>query len=273
MISAIIVSRDSEAHLERCLKSLAGSGAEVLLVDNASRDGSVALVRRHFPEVVVFPQERNLGFAAASNLAAERAKGEALLLLNADAWLEPGALALLSRRLAIRPDVGLVAPTLRYPNGGRQFSWSPARGIVGEAVQKVRNRFEARACVHGSSARVVARLAGRPWFTAACILVRAEAWRSVGGFDESFFLYFEDTDLCIRLESTGWRLVQETRAVVRHAGGAPGRRDRDELYRPSQLHYYRVHRPPWEVRLLERRLRRRFGDEAVNRWLAERKGR
>ena len=140
-------------------------------------------------------------------------------------------------------------------------------------MQKVRNPFEARGWAHGWVARLVARLAGRPWYTAACVLVRTEALRSVGGFDEGFFMYFEDVDLCVRLESAGWRLAQEPRAVARHVGGVAGRAEVDDLYRPSQLRYYRLRRPAWEVRLVERRLWRRFGDVAVDRWLAGGSGR
>ena len=120
MISAIIANHDGERGLHRCLESLEGRGIEILLVDNASRDGSLDLVRRRFPEVTVLPQARNLGFGAANNLAAARACGDALLLLNADAWLEPGALDLLAARLTHSADVGLVAPRLRYPDGRRQ---------------------------------------------------------------------------------------------------------------------------------------------------------
>jgi N-acetylglucosaminyl-diphospho-decaprenol L-rhamnosyltransferase len=272
MISVIIVNHDGEAHLGRCLESLEGSGAEVLLVDNASRDGSLTLVRERFPEVKVFPLEKNLGFAAANNLAAAKASGETLLLLNADARLEAGTLDLLAAKLSGDPDAGLVAPRLRYPDGRRQFSWSPAGGLAGEILQKVRNPFEAHAWPHGSMARCVARLVGPTWVTAACVLVRAEAFRAVGGFDESFFMYFEDVDLCIRLEAAGWRLAQEPRAVVWHAGGLANRNEVDDLYRPSQLRFYRLHRPRWESRLVERRLRRRFGDAAVDRWLTVERG-
>ena len=267
MISVIIINHDGEAHLGRCLESLDGSGAEVLLVDNASRDESLLLVRERFPDVRIFPQEKNLGFAAANNLAAAKASGEALLLLNADAWLDGGALDLLAEKLRAHPDVGLVAPLLRYPDGQRQFSWAPARGVVGEALQKVRNPFESQAWAHGSIARWLARVVGPPWYTAACVLVRAEAFRVVGGFDRAFFMYFEDVDLCLRLEAAGWRLAQESRAVVCHAGGVVGRSDVDDLYKPSQLRYYRLHRPQWESRLVERRLRRRYGEAAVDRWL------
>jgi GT2 family glycosyltransferase len=267
MISAVIVNHNGEAYLERCLRSLDGAGAEILLVDNNSHDGSLALARDRFPEVVVLAQQKNLGFAAANNLAASQATGDALLLLNTDAWLEPGALEMLTAHLYDRPEAGLVAPRLRYPDGRRQFVWSPARGVFGEALQKFRNRFEAGAWAHGSIARQFVRLAGRPWFTAACVLIRADAWRSVGGFDERFFMYFEDVDLCVRLEKAGWRLAEEPRAVACHVGGVATGKRVDDFYRPSQLRYYQLHRPTWERRFTERRLRRRFGDASVDRWL------
>jgi N-acetylglucosaminyl-diphospho-decaprenol L-rhamnosyltransferase len=273
MISVIIVNRDGEQDLDRCLQSLEASETEILLVDNASRDGSLDLVRDRYPHVRVFPQQENLGFSAANNLAAAKATGEALLLLNADAWLEAGALDLLAKCLAERPGVALVAPRLCYPDGRLQFSWSPARGVLGEALQKMRNPFEAWRLAHGSLARAVARMAGRQWFTAACVLIRADAWCSVGGFDESFFMYFEDVDLCVRLEDAGWWLAYEPRAVVRHAGGVANRKVNQELYRPSQLRYYQLHRPAWETRVLECRLRRRFGERAVERWSADGNGR
>lgn len=266
MISVIIVNRDGEADLERCLKSVIGADAEILMVDNNSCDGSLALVRERFPEVVLMAQGSNLGFAAANNLAAAQASGDSFLLLNTDAWLRPGALDLLAQYLGDRPEVGLVAPRLRYPNGRRQFSWSPARGVVGESIQKLRNRFEAMRWAHGPVSRFVSRLAGRWWYTAACVLVRADAWRSVGGFDERYFMYFEDVDLCIRLEAAGWKLAEEPRAVACHVGGVATGKRVDDLYRPSQLRYYRFHRPAWEQRVVEGRLRRRFGDVSVDRW-------
>lgn len=269
MISVIIANHNGEEHLDRCLGSLGPPGPqlEIILVDNASSDGSLDLVARRFPGVRVLPQTSNLGFAAANNIGAEVAKGDALLFLNNDAWLEPDALELLADRLEANRRVGLVAPRLRYPDGHRQFSWSPARGILGEALQRLRNGFEARSWVHGTLAKGLGRLAGRTWYTAACILIRSSAFGQIGGFDSSFFMYFEDVDLCVRLEEAGWILVQEPRAVVIHVGGFRRNAAVDDLYRPSQLRYYRVHRPAWEAQLMTSRLRRRFGEAEVEKWL------
>ena len=271
MISVIIANHNGASVIERCLSSLGepDDRLEVLLVDNASTDGSLDLVKSRFPWVRTLPQTENLGFAAANNLAAEHARGDALLMLNADAWLGDGALGRLRNRLDTHPRTALVAPSLRYPSGRPQFVWSPARGVVGEAMQMVRNRFEDRALAHGAFARVLARIAGRIWYTAACVLVRASAFAEVGGFDTRFFMYFEDVDLCLRFEAAGWRLDQEPAAVVHHQGGFARSADVDEIYRPSQLRFYRLHRPGWEARFIERRLRRRYGSGAVDRWLSE----
>lgn len=269
MISAVVVNHNGGVGLRRCLESLGPprAGLEVLLVDNASSDGSPALVREAFPWVRVLAQAANLGFGAANNLASSSAAGESLLLLNADAWLEPGALGRLADRLESDDRLALVAPRLLYPDGRRQFSWSPERGVLGEALQQLRNPHEARAWVHGPAARLASRIAGPPWYTAACVLLRATAFREVGGFDERFFMYFEDVDLCLRLRAAGWRLADEPAAVARHAGGFARHPQIDELYRPSQLRYYALHRPRWEQCLIARRLRRRFGDRAVDAWL------
>jgi len=271
VISAIVVNHNGGEHLQRCLESLRQKGPdiEVLLVDNASSDGSVSMIRDTFPEVRVLEQNRNLGFGAANNLAANEARGDMLLLLNADAWLEAEALQRLHERMQREDRVALVAPTLLYPDGRQQFVWSPERGVAGEALQQLRNRFEGRRWVHGAALRAVSRLVGRLWYTAACVLVRADAFQAVGGFDRRFFMYFEDVDLCVRLENAGWRLAQEPAAVVRHCGGFTRHPHVDDVYRPSQLRFYVLHRPQWELRLVERRLRRRYGDESVDGWLRQ----
>ncbi len=269
MISVIVANHNGEEHLGRCLGSFVDSTlvSEVLLVDNDSRDGSVDMVRRNFPSVQLLDQETNLGFAAANNIAAQRARGGALLLVNVDAWIAPEALKKLFARLDADSGLGLVTPQLRYPDGSRQFSWSPARGVVGEVMQKLRNPFEANSWAHGRVARGLARLAGRPWYTAACVLVRTAAYRAIGGFDTEYFMYFEDVDFCIRLEAAGWRLAVEPTAIAYHVGGFSRNVDVDSLYRPSQLRFYENRRPAWEARYVERRLRRRYGDTAVDGWL------
>jgi GT2 family glycosyltransferase len=258
MISALVVAYDSGATLGRCLASLpppSPDRLEIVVVDNGSSDGSMAEVRRENPAARVLELGANLGFGAAVNRGAAEARGDELLLLNADAWLLPGALEALERRLVADPHLAWVAPRLYYPDGRPQFVWEPQVGVLGEAARKVRNRFERREWSHTLLPRALTVLLGPGWFTAACALVRHTAFDEVGGFDERFFLYFEDSDLCLRLRRAGWRLALEPAARVVHvSAGSGGGRAAAAAYRRSQLAFYEQHRPRWARRVLRRYL-------------------
>jgi len=254
MISALLVSyntRDLLAGTLGRLLALPDPPAEVVVADNGSTDGTIELVASRFPGVRVLPLGENLGFGAANNRAAAAARGEKLLLLNSDAWPLPGALTRLAAALDRDPRLALAAPHLRYPDGQAQFHWAPATGVMGEALQKLRNPLESWKLIH----RV--RWPGR-WFTAACALVRRTAFEAVGGFDEEFFLYFEDVDLCTRLRARGWRLRSVAGAEAVHLKGGSRGADPENLeYRRGQLRFYAKHRPAWENRFLHARLARR----------------
>lgn len=286
-VSALVVNHNGGDWLRLCLESLqsiaegwraadTGSsgcpvGLEVVVVDNASTDGSASAVRE-FESISALPvglieAGRNLGFGAASNLAAARSAGRHLLLLNPDAWLDEESLRRLVDALDFDERLAVVAPFLHYPDGSPQFAWAPAIGVPGEAIQRFRNRFENAAWNHGLLPRLLKALVGAGWHTAACLLVRRSAFEAVGGFDEGFFLYFEDADLCLRLHRAGFRQRQVVGARAWHVRGAATAADRERRltpgvehsYRASQLRYYDLHRPRWERAALRRRLRRRFG--------------
>ncbi len=263
MISILIVSHNSRDHLAHCLEQLAtltSLDCEILVFDNASSDGSPELVEARFPHCRLLKSATNLGFGTANNRAAAVARGEHLLLLNSDAWIAAEDLARLLAALQAQPLLALVAPQLRYPDGRLQFTWVPETGVVGEAVQMQRNRFESRALNHHLVRWVLRGLLGPGWYCAACVLVRRHAFLAVGGFDEDFFLYFEDVDLCRRLHLAGFTSALVPTATAFHVkGGSARRSDAAEVaYRASQLAYYRKHRPRWENRYLHRRLQRKF---------------
>lgn len=225
---------------------------EVIVADNGSTDGSRERIEKEFPQALVLALGRNLGFGAANNRAAAIARGDSLLLLNSDAWPLPGALPQLAAKLAALPGIGLVCPLLFYPDGRPQFHGAPWTGVAGEALQMVRNRFESWSLVHRF---------GLGWYTAACVLIRRQAFEQVGGFDEKFFLYFEDVDLCRRLQRAGWQMatVRTARAIHIKGGSQHASGPLSELeYRRGQLRYYLKHRPAWEIRFLWRRLHRKF---------------
>lgn len=256
-ISALIVSYDTRDLLDatlRRVRELPDAPEEILVVDNASSDGSPERVAREHPDVRLLALDENVGFGAANNRAAEVATGDALLLLNSDAWPEPGCLDRLRRTLEAEARTGAVAPRLRYPDGRPQFTWIPDTSVVGEALQKLRNPWEGRAWNHGALPALLRAVGVRGWLTAACLLVRREAWDAIGGFDERFFLYFEDVDLGLRLRRTGWasRVVPESGAV--HLKGGSGEGGTGPEYRRAQRLFYALHRPAWEQRLVRRRI-------------------
>lgn len=253
MLRAVVVSHRSRATLGRCLASLGAT--PVTVVDNASDDGSAELVERDFPAARLLRSERNLGFGAACNLATREGGADAWFFLNPDAWLVQGTPGDLARRLEQDPGLGAVAPRLVHPDGRPQFVWSTDRGLAGEALQLVRNRFEDRAWNHGAFPRLWRRLVGPGWFSAAALCVRARAFEEIGGFDEGYFLYFEDADLCLRLRRAGHRLDLVPSVVVAHERGGSGAPSHH--YRASQRRYYELHRPRWERWVLERWLARR----------------
>ena len=305
-VSVLIVNHNAGVHLRRCLerlRALAGEWPadagrlEAVVVDNASTDGSADAVRElesrvtgrlrrqrarrpaHRPTgrrlsgaaasalpVRLIASARNLGFGAACNLAVRETTGRHLLLLNPDAWTDAPSLRRLVAALEADSRLGAAAPALRYPDGSPQLGWAPPVGVPGEAIRRLRNRFEGAAWNHRGLPRLLRPFVGPGWFTAACLLVRRSAFEEVGGFDEGFFLYFEDADLGLRLARKGWRQRRVEGARAWHvrgvATGRPGSRRlspaAERFYRASQLRHYDLHRPRWERAYLRRRLRRKF---------------
>lgn len=278
-VSVLVVNHNAGLHLRHCLERLravadewqpGSAGLETVVVDNASTDGSPEAVREledQEPAVRLIASARNLGFGAACNLAAREGGGRYLLLLNPDAWIDATSLRRLVEALKSDSRLGVAAPDLLYPDGSLQLGWAPPVGVVGEAIQRFRNRFEGSAWNHALLPRLLRPLLGQGWFSAACLLVRRSAFEEVGGFDEGFFLYFEDADLGLRLARKGWRQRQVEGARAFHSRGVTtGRRgtrllspEVERFYRASQLRYYGLHRPRWERSYLRRRLRRKFG--------------
>jgi GT2 family glycosyltransferase len=270
-VAVIVVAYNSRDTIEQALQSVVDSTIademEIVVVDNASSDGSAALVRQRFPSCRVIEPGENLGFGRACNVAASETQSEYILLLNPDAWVEPTCVERLRAAMVADEKLAWAAPRLFYPDGRPQFNWAPTISIFGEAVQQLRNRFESRACVHGAVPWVLRAMGSRGWYTAACGLVRRRAWNDVGGFDPGFFLYFEDADLGVRLRKAGWLAAPVESAVALHDRRKPGAASETLVrYRESQLRYYRLHRPRWENRYVVKRQKRaaaKIADAAV----------
>jgi N-acetylglucosaminyl-diphospho-decaprenol L-rhamnosyltransferase len=247
-VSVVIVSYNTRDELLRCLRSLTPEAlvSETLVVDNASSDGSVEAARAAFPSVRVIASQENLGFSRANNVGLAEARAPYVLVLNSDAELRPGAVEALAAVLDARPDVAVVGPRTLNADGSVQVSFGPALTLLSELRQRrlvrgVRQRDPAVLREVEAAALVEQEPA---WVSASCLLARRTALDAIGGFDEGFFLYEEDVDLCVRLRAAGWSIVfTPTAEVLHHLGRSMERtpwRARLEYHR-SHLRYYRKH--------------------------------
>ncbi len=213
-----------------CLRALyadlvgQGASAEVFVVDNASRDGSVAAVREAYPLVTVIANDANVGFGSANNQAMARATGEFLLLLNSDAFVTPGTVAALVASLRERPDCAVAGPRLLNGDGTLQPSCyrypSPSRAWfenlwLSAALPRHPVVGDYRRWAHDAERDV-------DWVIGACFLVRRAAYEQVGGFDERFYMYQEETDWQRRMKDKGWKIHFTPSAQATHLGGASG---------------------------------------------------
>lgn len=221
--SAIVVAHDSGADLPSCLASIrreaaaAGLQAELIVVDNASSDGATA----DLPGVQVLHNAENRGYGAAANQGFRAAHGDRVLFLNPDATLAPGSLQAL---LAALEHADLAAPRLELPDGSTQES--PRQFYDLRAVLARRTPFGRTAAGRHAAARhlpEVTHASPVDWVTGAAMLLRRDAVGAAGPFDERYFLYFEDVDLCRRLRAAGRTVVFEPAALVRHRFGAGSR--------------------------------------------------
>jgi len=241
-LSIILVNYNDRANLPACLSSLGpalGEGQpEIIVVDNHSTDGSPELVDSSFPGVRLIRETENLGYARANNIGIRAGRGDYLLFLNTDTVMPEGSLAALLSALETRPDAGAVGPALRS-RAGYQVSFGKEVSFFAELWQRfVRNPY------FKISLRFSRRARETGWVSGACLLARRKAVEQAGLFDERYFLYFEDIDLCRRMRNLGFQIWFDPRIEVFHAGGAVTSRQMWRSrwdYRRSQLYYYRKH--------------------------------
>jgi N-acetylglucosaminyl-diphospho-decaprenol L-rhamnosyltransferase len=239
---AVVVNYNAASHLPACLASLAAGGiTDVVVADNASVDGSQAVVAAVAPQATWLPLGANLGYGAAANRAAAGWPGRDVLVCNPDLELRPGAAAALRRRLAADPATGVVGPRLLNPDGSTYPSVRTfpdlvdaiGHGLLGMVAPA--NPFTRRYRMLDVDHSVAAEV---DWVSGACLLVRREAWDAIGGFDARYFMYLEDVDLCWRAGRAGWRVAFEPAAEVVHVQGVSAGR---HPYRMLVAH----HRSMW----------------------------
>jgi GT2 family glycosyltransferase len=226
-LSIIIVSWNVRQDVLDCLRSIRqnplSKAFEVILVDNASSDGTVEAVRRGFPETAVIANADNRGFAAANNQALTVAEGEYLLLLNPDTLVHRHSLDLLIRYMESHPDVGACGPRLLNSDGTTQLSVRHFPSIRAALYRHSSLRY--LGLFRGEYRRSLMKDFGHDERTdvdvvkGAALLVRRSVIDQIGLLDEAFFMYYEEADLCLRIRKAGWRIVFLADAVVTHTGG------------------------------------------------------
>ncbi len=256
-LSVILVNFNDRSHLGVCLDSIRAATAklpaEVILVDNHSDDGSPEFVREGFPWVGLIVNGHNEGFAKANNAGIRASSGRHILFLNTDTVVPPDAVAALLAGLKRRPEAGAIGPALVRENSGFQVSFGGEIGFFAELRQKLFLNPYYRIVLRRSR-----RVRSVGWLSGACLLARRDAVEAAGLFDEGFFIYFEDIDLCRRIGDLGFELLYDPSVRVVHFGGATTapRRLKSRLhYRESQLYYYEKHGAGLSVFLLKQYLR------------------
>jgi GT2 family glycosyltransferase len=237
-LSVSIVNTQSRELLLACLDSLQGADAEIVVLDNASEDGSVAAVRERFPDVRVIPQEFRAGFGANHNTVIRVTRGRYVYVLNEDTTASDWGFERLVEYLDAHPRVAAVGPRLVYPDGRRQDSaWRFPTPLVSALGLATLGKLGVKQS-QGDDPRPV------DWVMGAAIVLRREALAEVGLFDEDFFLYSEEVDLQFRLRQAGWEVHYLPGVTVVHhesqfSAGVPERRI-NEMWR-SRHHYWHKH--------------------------------
>jgi GT2 family glycosyltransferase len=248
-LSVVIVNWNTLDLLAQCLESLYYSllltDFEVFVVDNASSDGSPAMVRERFSQVQLIENDQNVGFACANNQAIRLSIGRYVLLLNSDTVVKPGAIDALVDFMNAHPQAGASGARLLNQNGSLQFSCSPAPTLGGEFKRLFHipgMRPDGYYPMHlwdQSLSRQVDVILG------ACLLLRRQALDQVGLMDEEYFIYSEEVDLCHRLQISGWELYWVPQGEVIHLGGQSTRQVSEamflRLYQAKLIYFRKQH--------------------------------
>jgi GT2 family glycosyltransferase len=246
-VSVIIVNWNTGATLDACLASCVADGngdLEILVVDNASSDGSAAAARARHPRVRLIETGANLGFAAGANRGAAAASGDVLVFLNPDARLLPGAVGLLVDALLLVPGAGIAGGALIDERGRWQPAWA---------------RFDplAHLLLDTTPGRIASRFRREPhrvdWVYGTLMAVRRDLFRQLGGFDARYFVYGEDLDLCYRAAQLGARTIHVPGARAVHGRNVSAAQrfgaGREAEVVKGEMRFYAARRGPGALRL------------------------
>ena len=254
-LSIIIVTYNSRAEIDGCLRSLT-EGIEpstplgrrdIVVVDNASTDGTATHIRERWPGIQLIEVGSNIGFARATNVGIRQTSGELVLLLNPDTSVPPGAIDGLVSALERDPHAAAAGPRIVDARGRSELSFGRMISPLAELCQKVLVKGG-----EGVLRPVIERMTRRSgpvdWVSGACLLAWRADLEAVGMLDERFFLYTEDVDLCASLRARGRRVLFVSEVEIVHQRGRSSAADpaaRHAAYHQSRLAFYQKHHPAW----------------------------
>lgn len=246
-LSIAVISYNTRDLLLACLQSVSerttGVDYEVIVVDNASHDGSVEAVRAHFPHVTVIENAENSGFAKACNQAAVVSSGRYLLLLNSDTVMQRGTLRTMVQSLDWDLDVGVVSCLQRDETGRVLRSCFPFPSIRDHVRYSETLPTVVRRLVGAPSQMDFTQSQDVEWANGACLMIRKAVFDRLGGLDERFFMYFEDVDLCRRVRQLGYRVRHVAEGEVVHLLGRSSRNRHglNKQWELSRIRYVEKH--------------------------------
>lgn len=240
MVSIVILSYNTKALLKSCLASIykhvKSITFEIIVVDNASRDGTVEMIQKEFPQVQIIKNDQNLGFSKGSNIGAKRAKGSTLVFLNSDIELLDDNFDKTIELFVKSPALGAVGGSLLHPDGTQQRSFSSFYNLFHVATMLVGgDKIELR---HKYSV-----LKQVDWVSGGFLFIKKKIFDELRGFDENFFMYVEDMEFCYRLYKHGYTVVFNPQLKAMHRGQGSSNRTFAilQIYK-GILYFYKKHK-------------------------------
>lgn len=262
--SIVLVNYNGSDFLCDCLNSIIRTldsyTYEIIIVDNFSTDNSVEIIKDNFPLIKLICNQANLGFSKANNLAVKYLGGDHILFLNTDTILIENTPMILSDYLKRHKDIAAVSPHITFEDRTYQLSCGSLPNLAVEFLDKIRYSL------HNNWNHIFLSFYNRQyltikevgWVTGACLMMRRDVFDQIGGFDENFFMYFEDKDICKRVKELGYKVVYYPKTTIIHllGGSSHGiKKNVNKYYRDSQLYYYQKHLGKFQTNILKLYLR------------------
>lgn len=273
--SIIIVTYNSSSCIGACLSPLLDmSDVELVVVDNDSKDGTPAKLQKEFPQVTLITLHENIGFGGACNIGVTASSGDFFLFLNPDAIARVEAIRTLIQFYEKHPRVGIIGGRLVDPSGLPLQSMGDTPSLTGLVLDKPLAWMAKRVGPRGFFRQMLGRCSAKfcmpheagpvAWVSGAFLCCRRSIWNEIGGFDEQFFMYYEDVDLCLRATQAGWEVWHVPEAVVEHQSGASfggNLYKQKEIYYVNQYYFFRKHfgRPVADALWIFQSIYARFG--------------